>query len=89
MKKLGLGIVLALSSAALPAYADDAAPAPTAKQAPNFRGASTLPDVIITGRRSVPVASAAILRVAPAITLTELRISLLEKVEKVILGEHF
>ena len=89
MKKLGLGIVLALSSIALPAYADDAEPAPSKAVAPNFRGASTLPDVIITGRRSIPVASASILRVEPSITLTELRISLLAKVEKVILGDHF
>jgi hypothetical protein len=89
MKKLGFGIVLALSSIALPAYADDAAP-PTAQPAqPNLRGAIKFPELIITGKRSVPVASASILRVEPAITLTELRISLLAKVEKVILGDHF
>lgn len=87
---LGLGVALVVSSMALPAYADDRAPEPATKTgAPNLRGATTLPDVIITGRRSIPVASASILRLEPALTLAELRISLLEKVERVILGEHF
>ncbi|NUO52166.1 MAG: hypothetical protein HOV80_25210 [Polyangiaceae bacterium] len=89
MKKLGLGIALTLSSIALPAYADDAEPAPAVQEAPNFRGASTLPDVIITGRPSVPLAAMSILRLEPALTLTELRISLLEKVEKAIFGDAF
>ena len=90
MKKLGLGVAFVVSSMALPAYADDAATEPATKTAtPNLRAATTLPDVVITGRRSIPAASASILRLEPALTLAELRISLLEKVEKVILGEHF
>lgn len=90
MKKLALGIALVVSSVALPVYADDAAPEAASKAAaPNLRGAIELPDVIVTGKRSVPVASASILRLEPAMTLTELRISLLEKVEQAMFGEHF
>ncbi len=83
MKKLSLSVALIVSCFTLPAAADDA---PAAR--PNHRGAVVLPPVVVTGKR-LPVASASIMRIQPSMTLTELRVSLLEKVEKAMFGEHF
>ncbi len=77
-----LGVVLL--AAAVPAHADEGEPA----AAPKLRGAVVLPPVVVTGRR-LPVASASIMRVQPALTLTELRISLVDRLEKVLTGPNF
>lgn len=91
MKKLGLGIALVVTCFALPASADEPEPAtapPADTAQPKLRGAIILPPVVVTGRRK-PVAAASIMRIEPSMTLTELRISLLSKVEKAILGPAF
>jgi hypothetical protein len=76
-----------------------AAPAPTPpakrkaaeddKPAPTGRGVITLAEVTITGRIQKPIASVDVSRIAPKLTLGELRQPFLDRIEAAIFKDPF
>jgi hypothetical protein len=71
----------ATSLAATDAWADE--------QANRHRGAITTDTVVITGRRQEPVAAIAVLRLEPRITLVDLKVALLDRIERAAWAEPF
>jgi hypothetical protein len=63
--------------------------APSAAQAQKKNNVIVLDDVTITGRVQKPVAAVDISRIAPKLSLSELRQPFLEKIEKVIYSAPF
>ncbi len=68
----------------------EAPPAPTkaASDAP-ARGVITLAEVTITGRIQKPIAAVDVGRIAPRLTLSELRQPFLDRIEKAIYSDPF
>jgi hypothetical protein len=85
MKKvLVSAMVLATLSFAGVASADEAQQAPRAQ-----RGVVNLDTLIITSHLQRPVASIEVNRMEPALTLSDLRVALVERIETAIYGSRF
>ena len=72
---------LALSTMAQPAAAED--------EKDKARGAITLTEVTITGRIEKPIAAVDVARIAPRLTLAELRQPFLDRIEQAIFKSPF
>jgi hypothetical protein len=81
---LSCAAILASLSIAGAAIADEVKDAPKSQ-----RGVITLPPKIITGKPQRPLASVEVSRMEPALTLTELCVPLVERIETAIYSTLF
>jgi hypothetical protein len=83
------------SPRATPAAAESPAPTPPALDKPvpektkSQRGVITLSEVTITGRIQKPIAAVDVSRIAPKLTLAELRQPFLDRIEEAIYKDPF
>lgn len=91
MKKLvSCAAILASLSIAGVAMADEPTAPPTDQsQASVRRGVITLPPMILTGHPQRPLAAVQVSRMQPALTIAEVRVQLVERIENAIYSTLF